>query len=436
MKRQALYNELILGLVTPRGTSATQVLRAVEACAKKLAARCERIPFGKAGANAVLAGIHAGRSEAAPANRIVVVEGIAHTADLDLLRSAYGRAFFLLGINPSARERETAGPRQRPDSNARRVFERADFFTASTNCGKDVARFLELAFGNTQVTPTKPEFFMCLASTASAVSGNLSRQVGAVIVSPGGEVLALGYNEVPKFGGGVYATGDAFDARDAAMGFDSSERSRRELLAGVEDLAARKRIAGLIEFDRTAHAEMEAIIACARRGVPLSGATLYSTTFPCHNCAKHMVSAGIERCVYVEAYPKSLALELHRDSIRMEDEDGTRKRGARRMELTPFLGISPRRYFDLFSIAQTEGRPEPRKHADRSGSEEAPHVAWKFEAKAASPRFPLRAALALECERAAAESLGKEERRTGKKVDAIKARDGAKVEPTKRRKGR
>lgn len=70
----------------------------------------------------------------------------------------------------------------------------------------------------------------------------------------------------------------------------------------------------VIEFGRDAHAEMEAILA-ARAGISVKGRDLYSTTFPCHNCAKLIISAGINRVVYIEPYPKSLAIELHGDSI-------------------------------------------------------------------------------------------------------------------------
>jgi deoxycytidylate deaminase len=42
---------------------------------------------------------------------------------------------------------------------------------------------------------------------------------------------------------------------------------------------------------------------------------LFSTTFPCHMCARHIVSAGIKRVVFLEPYPKSYAEELYADSI-------------------------------------------------------------------------------------------------------------------------
>lgn len=53
---------------------------------------------------------------------------------------------------------------------------------------------------------------------------------------------------------------------------------------------------------RTIHAEMNAIIQAALHGVSTRGATCYVTHFPCVNCAKALVNAGIVRLVYSVAY--------------------------------------------------------------------------------------------------------------------------------------
>ena len=76
----------------------------------------------------------------------------------------------------------------------------------------------------------------------------------------------------------------------------------------------------ITEYGRAVHAEMEALLTCARAGISPRGGTIYSTTFPCHNCAKHIVTSGIERVVFVEPYPKSKALELHDDSIEIKKD--------------------------------------------------------------------------------------------------------------------
>ncbi|MGQ9832829.1 MAG: deoxycytidylate deaminase [Candidatus Villigracilaceae bacterium] len=53
---------------------------------------------------------------------------------------------------------------------------------------------------------------------------------------------------------------------------------------------------------RTIHAEMNAIIQAALHGVSTRGATCYVTHFPCLNCTKALINAGIVRLVYSVAY--------------------------------------------------------------------------------------------------------------------------------------
>ena len=53
---------------------------------------------------------------------------------------------------------------------------------------------------------------------------------------------------------------------------------------------------------RTIHAETNAIIQAALHGVSTRGSTCYVTHFPCLNCAKALVNAGIVRLVYQVAY--------------------------------------------------------------------------------------------------------------------------------------
>lgn len=53
---------------------------------------------------------------------------------------------------------------------------------------------------------------------------------------------------------------------------------------------------------RTIHAETNAIIQAALHGVSTKGATCYVTHFPCMNCAKVLVNAGIVRLVYGVSY--------------------------------------------------------------------------------------------------------------------------------------
>ncbi len=55
---------------------------------------------------------------------------------------------------------------------------------------------------------------------------------------------------------------------------------------------------------RTIHAEQNAIIQAAKRGVSVDGATLYCQMTPCYTCAKLIVAAGIKRVVAWNDYQK------------------------------------------------------------------------------------------------------------------------------------
>jgi dCMP deaminase len=55
----------------------------------------------------------------------------------------------------------------------------------------------------------------------------------------------------------------------------------------------------------TIHAETNAIADAASRGVKLNGAIAYVTHYPCINCAKNLIAAGIKEIIYSEDYKNS-----------------------------------------------------------------------------------------------------------------------------------
>jgi deoxycytidylate deaminase len=185
-------------------------------------------------------------------------------------------------------------------------------------------------------------------------------------------VITVGCNEVPKALGGTYWTGDEGDARDIQKGHDSNERIKKSLLV---DFAKRLNDAGflkdpakeldvarfiiketskggrlrdaqlmdLLEFGRMIHAEMSAICDAARLGKSVKGGILYTTTFPCHLCAKHIIAAGIKKVVFIEPFPKSYAEQLHGDAIVIGKSNDPKK-----VIFEPFIGVAPLRYRELF----------------------------------------------------------------------------------------
>lgn len=269
------------------------------------------------------------------------------------------------------------------------VFPLADvFLKAGDTLRKDVRRFVQLLFRAPYVTPTADEFLMFHAKASSQRTADLSRQVGAVIATEAGEILATGCNEVPRGGGGINwddVSGSVRDYRDYKFGQDAAAAAKKEVVADAlsalkvagwlraelkskraNELAqlalfserrpfagARARplagtlVANLLEFGRIVHAEMAAICDAALRGVSVRNATLYCTTFPCHMCARHIMASGIQRVVYIEPYPKSWAKKLYRQSIRV-DEGDTVDRAA--VSFDAFVGIAPLRFLDLFEI--------------------------------------------------------------------------------------
>lgn len=353
---------------------------------------------------------------------------LKHPDEISLLQQVYEAGFFVLGIYSSEEDRKTylvdrkgvdpleAAERLDRDTDekveygqrTRDAFQLADVFIPAGQAGEEhLKRFLDLVFGRPEVTPTLAEHAMFLAYSGALRSRALARQVGAVVVSAHNEVLAIGANDAPCFGGGQYWPGKG-DQSDIAKGVDANaverrriaesvlDRLRKEGIVKADDAAAAEgvvsaleasRVGEITEYGRDVHAEMEALLCCARAGVSVRGATLYTTTFPCHNCAKHLIGAGFTKVVFVEPYPKSKALDLHGDALAMAGPSA-----GERLQLEPFIGVGPRRYFDLFSLKLGQGGQRKRKEGEGL-------IPWN--PADASPCVPLRPLSYLEREKAA-----------------------------------
>lgn len=261
------------------------------------------------------------------------------------------------------------------------VFPLADvFLKAGISLRVDARRFVQLLFQAPFITPTVDEILMFQARAAAQRSADLSRQVGAVIATKTGEILATGCNEVPRAGGGVNwddVAGTEKDYRDYKVGQDAAAGTRKEIvgelldaLANADWLVEEKKalpreqraqealqgekkplagtmVASLLEFGRIVHAEMAAICDAAMRGISVKEGTLFCTTFPCHMCARHIVASGIKRVVYIEPYPKSRAKKLYKRAIQV-DQDREADEDAVKFEA--FVGIAPTRFLDLFEM--------------------------------------------------------------------------------------
>lgn len=358
--------------------------------------------------------------------RVYIVDSLKTPEEVDQLRKIYPSGFVLVGIHSekSRRLKNLVENHGITNKDAERLIERdgeeklcphgqrlnktfhlADFFVRITEdrerLRSDIRRMVEIWFGNPHLTPTFDEFAMFMAFSAALRSADLSRQVGAVIARDN-TILATGANDCPKFGGGLYwperdkkgVICDIENGRDYMRDGDQNQIEQLgiidEIIKGciaaldcsttldcnatldadnLRGVLEKSRLSDLTEFGRVVHAEMEALLACGRTGVPTTGGTLYSTTFPCHNCAKHIVAAGIRRVVYIEPYPKSRAIDFHNDSI--TTTPGPEKT---KVQFIPFVGIGPRRYFELFSMSGYNTYPLIRKN-----SKTGKPVPWAIE---------------------------------------------------------
>lgn len=328
-------------------------------------------------------------SEIVPGRVAYVVDQLKHPDEVLLLRRVYGNLFYLVGVLASEQQRVKNLRRTMTPNEVTAVVERdrqddeesgqqldktlklADFFLRNNqqndkSLDRPLGRFLALIHGQTSRTPTKDEYAMYAAFSAGLRSACLSRQVGASITDSLGNVIATGCNDVPKANGGLYSEDDGdSDHRCVYLqgGICFNESKKDELTAKIkktleqngvaaaeaEKLAAairgQTRLKDLTEFSRSVHAEMDALISVARKGGPsVLGGNLYTTTYPCHNCARHIVAAGILKVFYVEPYEKSLALELHSDAIASDSE----VTDSQHVTFLHFEGVAPRQYQNLF----------------------------------------------------------------------------------------
>ncbi|RYZ89052.1 MAG: cytidine deaminase, partial [Proteobacteria bacterium] len=297
-----------------------------------------------------------------------VVNQLKRPEEVAYLRDIYGPLFFLIGVNDTrdnqisfltsgdqkfydaAKQLINRDQQETPNDDltaeetksfgqqTRATFHMADvFFDGSQDANTIIIefnRFLNIVHSSPRSSPTSAEHFMYMAQTSALRSGDLSRQVGAVVITQEGELAGTGANDVPKAGGGQYWTEDKFDARDHWLGFDANKKqidnisentwdSLKEFFPGFDDTLKNQivsklktsAISEITEYGRPVHAEMSAILSCTRLGVSTRNGTIFCTTYPCHNCAKHIIAAGIKQVFFIEPYPKSLAIKLHHDSI-------------------------------------------------------------------------------------------------------------------------
>lgn len=132
------------------------------------------------------------------------------------------------------------------------------------------------------------EYFSGMAHFVATKSKDPSTKCGAVIVGSHNEIRSTGYNGLPQ-----------------GVNDDAPERWKRPE-----------------KYYWVVHAEMNAILNAARMGTPLDGCRMYVTHYPCSECAKAIIRAGIQR-VYMsnegDMSCDSFCKRWHKQNSRAED---------------------------------------------------------------------------------------------------------------------
>lgn len=113
---------------------------------------------------------------------------------------------------------------------------------------------------------TWDEYFMGVAMLSGMRSKDPNTQVGACIVSADNKILSMGYNGFPKG-----CSDDEFPWNREGDPLNN-------------------------KYFYTTHSELNAILNY--RGGSLEGAKIYVTLFPCNECAKAIIQAGITTVIY------------------------------------------------------------------------------------------------------------------------------------------
>jgi len=118
-----------------------------------------------------------------------------------------------------------------------------------------------------------PDYYMAVACLSAQRSKDPHTQVGACIVNQDKKIVGVGYNGMP-----IGCSDDKLPWRRAST---------------VSPLETK--------YPYVCHAEMNAIMN--KNSADVKGCVLYATLFPCNECAKLIIQAGIKKVVYMRDKP-------------------------------------------------------------------------------------------------------------------------------------
>ena len=149
-------------------------------------------------------------------------------------------------------------------------------------------------------------YFLAICDAVKLRSIDKDTQNGAVIVNEHRRLVSTGYNAFPA------GVDDDFWPRDretkALVPYVSEDRTRPRMPSSMKDLVTygveRRELYQdwvhefytVDKYMPMTHAEMNAVVSA---GQDLHGCCIYTLLFPCHECAKAIITSGIKRVVFV-----------------------------------------------------------------------------------------------------------------------------------------
>ena len=122
------------------------------------------------------------------------------------------------------------------------------------------------------------QYYMSLALRVAELSHGVRGKVGSCLVTES-DITVLGTNGLPK------ALGNELEFKEFGC-------------------------SGITTKQEVIHAELNTILKCAKEGVSVKGATIYTTLSCCTQCASMLASCGIERVVYLNEYRDTKGIEI------------------------------------------------------------------------------------------------------------------------------
>jgi dCMP deaminase len=129
----------------------------------------------------------------------------------------------------------------------------------------------------------KDEVFLNVVEDISELSTCVSFKVGCIIVNDN-RIISMGYNGTPA---GCVHCYEMFDYDKIHS--DKKIRKEHHEWSLIHEI----------------HAEINAILYAAKKGIAIDNSVMYCTLMPCNNCLKAICSSGVKKVYYSEIYDKT-----------------------------------------------------------------------------------------------------------------------------------